>query len=173
MVTAPMMLVGLFALGCGRPPRAPSLTRNAPANGAYHSMYVESGEVKLVNGRAEVHDPEQTATVVLTDDAAFVDLDGDGRIDAAVVLVTSLGGTGSFYELAAVVDRASLPLHVASTDLGDRVKVESLRGDGRRVVLTVTTHRKEDPLGCPTLRVTKTYELQDSRLVEIGHRTLE
>jgi hypothetical protein len=166
MLIPRITLAAALAASCSVPPASAPLTRNALANGVYRSTYVESGEVKLSNGRADVRDSEQTVTVVLTDHAAFGDLDGDGRSDAAAVLVTSTGGTGSFYDLVAVVDRGGAPVHVASTRLGDRVQVESLGVDGRRVKLAMTTHAKEDPLCCPTLQVTRSYELQGSRLVE-------
>ena len=50
--------------------------------------------------------------------------------------------------------------------LGDRVQVESIGISLRQVQVRMVTHKPSDPQCCPTLRVTKRYELRGSQLVE-------
>ena len=145
-----------------------TLTREALQNAVYRSEYVESGEVKLVKGKASVDDPDGKVTVSLTDFVAFGDLNGDGSEDAAAVLVTSAGGTGSFYELAAVISRQEKPAHLGSVQLGDRIIIESVSIAGGRVIVRMIVHKRDDPQCCPTSHVNKTYELKGSQLLEIA-----
>ena len=166
LVVAVGLLVALVGPGTSGSFAVPTLSRDALRNTVYRSVYVGSGEVKLVNGKAEVDDPEGKVTVSLTDFVAFGDLNGDGLSDAVAVLVTHGGGTGSFYDLAAVIDRRGKAVHAASAPLGDRVKVESVGITAGQVEVRMVTHAREDPLCCPTLPVRKTYRLQGSQLVE-------
>ena len=83
---AVVVLVALVDPGSSGSFAVPTLSRDALRNAAYRSVYVVSGEVKLVNGKAEVDDPEGKVTVSLTEFVAFGDLNGDGLNDAVAVL---------------------------------------------------------------------------------------
>jgi len=100
------------------------------------------------------------------DAVAFGDLDGDGIADAAVVLFTSGGGSGTFKYLVAVLDRDGEPVQAARAYLGDRVPVRSLTIAGGRVVAETVTHRAGDGLCCPTLEVTRDFALRGGELAE-------
>lgn len=154
------------ALDATIPSGAAMLTRSQLEDATYHSKYSESGEVRLLDGKAEVNDPEDKVTVVLTDFVAFGDLNGDDKNDAVAILTTSMGGTGLFYELAAIIGREESPIHVASAALGDRVIIESVAIVGQGVKVSMVAHMPDDPLCCPTLRTTKTFHLMGPKLVE-------
>ena len=93
------------------------------------------------------------------------DLDGDGRPDAAVVLASQTGGSGTFIDLFAVLDRAEGPLTRGPASLGDRVKVDSLRVTDRAIRLHLLTHAPDDALCCPTLRTIETFVVHADTLM--------
>ena len=80
-----VVLVGFGVMGQSS---APTLNRDGLKNAVYRPAYVKSGELKLVNGKAEVYDPEGKVTVTLTELVAIGDLNGNGLEDAVLVLVT-------------------------------------------------------------------------------------
>jgi len=68
-----------------------------------------------------------------------------GRETGAVVLVTSLGGTGSFFELALLSKGTNGWENTDTILLGDRVKVYSVRIENDLIVVAMTTHGSNDP----------------------------
>lgn len=94
-------------------------------NATYHILIFQR-TVKLKNGLFEPLPPSQKALLagkylrVEMGPAALGNLTGDGREGAAVILRSSGGGSGVFYEVAAVVNKDGRPIHVASAELGDR-----------------------------------------------------
>ncbi|HZN04272.1 MAG TPA: hypothetical protein VFD06_11885 [Candidatus Polarisedimenticolia bacterium] len=151
----------------------PTATRPAPIddealmNGVYCSSdIVTEGPVRLANGQWSAEDDEGRQTLELGKDRARGDLDGDGREDAAVVLMGSGGGSGVFVDLALVLDRNGVPLHAASVALGDRVQVHGVSIEGNEVIVDVTQHGPGDPVCCPTQRVTRRFRYADGRLTD-------
>jgi hypothetical protein len=149
---------------------APALTEAALANASYPSEYTESGVVQLEDGeyRVPVAPGSATELVVTLDEVAFGDLNEDGVEDAAVILVTEPGGSGTFYDLAAVLNQNGEAVSVDSTLLGDRIQLEALAIEAGDIQVEMVTHGSSDPLCCPTQEVTQTYQLQDDQLVLIA-----
>lgn len=96
--------------------------------------------------------------------AAFGDLDGDGARDAAAVLATDLGGSGTFLYLAAMLNQDGQPVQAGSILLGDRVQVQALTIEDGNIVLKALAHGPDDPMCCPSQQATRTYGLQDGAL---------
>ncbi len=139
-----------------------ALTPEALQNSVYHSEYFKEGQVKLTNGKYE----SAGIVISLDEQMQFGDVTGDRIEDAVVVLVTDTGGNGAFYDLAVVVDENGTPVNIASTYLGDRVKIESIYIEAGKVTVSMVMHGETDPDCCPTLKVVKTYQLQGATLVE-------
>jgi hypothetical protein len=99
---------------------------------------------------------------------AFGDLNGDGREDAAVILAQDLGGSGTFMTLAAVLSDQGIPRYQAGTNLGDRVKVEAVSIKGGVILVTLVGHGPDDPMCCPTQKVTRSFRLEGNKLPEIA-----
>ena len=95
------------------------LTLNDAREAEYRSEWVETGRIGLSDG--EYLDSEARLRIRLAPFYAFGDLDGDGSDDAAVVLVTDPGGSGTFFDLAVLSEKRGAPVNVASRALGDRV----------------------------------------------------
>jgi hypothetical protein len=152
--------------GCESPRPTPALTRETLANATYTSTWTGRGELRLENGRFHSGAGGPPVEAVLLDPVAFGDLDGDGDADAAAPLSIWTGGSGVFVELVAMLAGRGGPEQAASVPLGDRVKVEALAIEGGRVRADILAHSEEDPMCCPSLKVTKSYRLQGAALVE-------
>jgi len=98
---------------------------------------------------------------------AFGDLNGDGVDDAAVILIESSGGSGSFIYLAAVINEDGTPVNVATQFVGDREQVKAISIEDGEITLNMVTHGPDDPMCCPTQEVTKRYRLAGDQLVEL------
>ena len=148
------------------------LTLEALKNAAYLSEWPADGVAQLVDGEYEEEIVPGAASklviVFYPDMYAFGDLDGDGVEDAAVVLATSGGGSGTFISLEAVINDEGTPHHVATAFLGDRVEINSVAIESGEITVDMVTHGPDDPLCCPTLEVTQEYELQGDTLVELS-----
>ena len=152
---------------------ASALTVELLRNGTYPSGWTDSGSVTLVDGtfKKSYEDPVFTLTVRLLDEIGRGDLDGDGNSDAAVVIATNGGGSGTFHELVVVLNRDGSPFPVATESLGDRVIIDSISIVAGRIELDMTTHGTGDALCCPSSPVSRVYVLGDSGLLlldEVG-----
>ena len=122
----------------------------------------EDGEGSIAYGEGAT---ERDYAGIDGDAVAFGDLDGDGFADAAVVVFTSGGGSGTFKYLIAVLDRDGAPEQAARVYLGDRVQVESVTIASGEIVMEMLAHRRSDGLCCPTLNVTRGFALRGDQLV--------
>ncbi len=144
-------------------------------NASYDGIYDQP--VTLVDGYYEgepfVEGGASRPTVTFVGDlVAYGDLNGDGVEDAAVLLAESSGGSGTFTYLAAVVNQDGQPVNAGTVLLGDRTQIKSLAIQNGQIVMEIVTQGPDDPMCCPTLKVRKTYSLQDGQLVEVGSEEL-
>jgi hypothetical protein len=154
------------------PPTAtpiPPLTLAALENAEYQSEWPADGLAKLTDGEYEEEIVPGAASKIIIrfypDMYAFGDLDGDGIEDAAVVLATSGGGSGTFISLEAVINDEGTPNHVATAFLGDRVRPMSISIESGQIGVDMIAHGPDDPMCCPSLEVTQKYELKGDELV--------
>ncbi|MCB0193341.1 MAG: WG repeat-containing protein, partial [Anaerolineae bacterium] len=144
------------------------LTPEALSNAEYASEWTEEGLAALVDG-VHTEQIDETASselsVSLVDDlVVYGDLNDDGLEDAVVVLVTSSGGTGVFYDLYAVLNDDGEPQPIIPVLLGDRVIINSIAINDGEITVQMITHRPSDGMCCPTLPVTLHYVLDDDQL---------
>lgn len=154
----------------GQTPTKSTLTMDVLKNAVYKSEFSAKGEVKLVDGLYKEKPAPESATelvITLSDKVAYGDLNGDGEEDAAVILITNSGGSGTFRHLAAVINHKGSPKNVASQFLGDRVGVQSVSIEPGKITVDLMTQAPNDPMCCPTLKVTRNYYLQDDKLVDV------
>ncbi len=173
---ARVVLNGRTYTGCGREGWRESqddvlnkaLTIDELKSGEYRSEWSAKGKIKLNDGIYQEKIAPDSATelvIKLSDKMALGDLNGDGAEDAAVILVSNPGGSGTFYELAAVINSRGKAKHAASVFLGDRVKVEDISISTGQIVVKMVTHDRTDPMCCPSLKVEQEYALQGDELV--------
>jgi hypothetical protein len=168
VVAALLLVTVAFMAGCGGEPEP--LTEEGLKNAEYHGIY--DGPVDLTEGKYEgepfVEGGASRPVVVFIEPYAFGDLDGDGVDDAAVLLVETSGGSGSFVYLAAVLNKNGKAVNEATTLLGDRAQVGELAIEDGQIHVKLLTHGPEDPMCCPSQESSETYTLEGNELVPEG-----
>jgi heat shock protein HslJ len=146
---------------------AAGLGDEALKNMEYSSEFTQSGVAPLTGGeyREQAAPGSATETIVtLTGHIARGQLSGQEA--AAVILVTDPGGSGTFYDLAVIVEQDGQPVNVATTLLGDRAQINALSIENNEIVVDMITHGPEDPMCCPTQQVVQTYALEGDQLIQ-------
>ena len=137
----------------------------------YLCEWAPRGTIQLQYGRFEgtpLPGPSTPLWVVMTHWNTAGDLDGDGLLDAAVVLRVRPHGSNDLWYLAAMLNENGRPRNVATVYLGDRVQVRDIVMRNGEIVLDVMTFSADEPL--MTLRREKRwiYRLEDrKRLVRL------
>lgn len=162
--------LALVAIACGRegPPAdggTPELTAAALRSATYESQYLDDGVVRLEDGMFA--DTARRTVVSLLPEYAVGDLDGDGAPDAAVILATNTGGSGTFRDLAIVLNRSGEPASGASLFLGDRVLVDRIGIVEGEIRVDLTMHGPADPMCCPSLAANRRFRLVGGILTEM------
>ncbi len=150
--------------------KVPALTQQQLKNAEYNSEYTSSGKAMLVNGKyEEPAAPNSASKITVTYvTSASGDLNGDGAPDAAVILATNTGGTGTFMTLEAVLNQNGAAVPTATAQLGDRTKVKSVSIAGGVITVDAVIHGPKDPLCCPTRPATLKYKLENGQLVQVA-----
>ena len=156
-------------LGCAEdegtvPQSAAELPAAVLRSATYQSQYVEGGEVTLDGG--VFRDTASRVALFFQPEYAAGDLDADGVPDAAIVLATTTGGSGTFLDLALVLNVDGQPVNAATLFLGDRVPVDRIRIVEGEVQVDLTMHGPADPMCCPSLEVTRRFRYESGDLVE-------
>jgi beta-lactamase class A len=112
-------------------------------------------------------------TVRLADIAAFGDLDGNLAPDAAVVLVGSGGGSGTFVDLATVRNEHGTAHPVATVLLGDRILVREVRIEDRQILVRLRVRGATDPFSLRTREISRHYALDGNSLVLLDESEAE
>jgi hypothetical protein len=157
-------MIGLIYPVC-----AADLTVNQLKNGKYLIPGWENpdqGEwVQLKNGEYTRRNPD-TPLFVNVVKIALGHLSNHQSQDAAVIYAYNTGGSGFFMVLCAVINDQGKPKNIAQTDLGDRVKINSLGLKAGKIIIDMVTHGPNDPACCPTVKKIATYVLVGNKLVE-------
>ena len=179
-----LLLAALAATGCDREPPAPpapviAAPRAAPSFAALGDLvYPLSGSapdrvlLTLKGGRFEpsLETPDEERLVAMAELEALHavgDLDGDGSPDAAVVLAWSGGGSGTFYELFAVLNEASGLRALDGALLGDRIDLKSIVVQTGRIRIGYIGAGPDDAACCPSKTFDKAWAIEAGKLVEV------
>lgn len=149
--------------------KEPAVNQKDLENAEYSSLSAYKGKVKLSRGlyREKAAKGSAAETIVaLTNHIACGK--AANRQGTAAILVTNTGGSGFFYDLAFMVDEKGRQINIATTALGDRVKIKSLTIENGNIIVQMVKHNKTDPKCCPTLDVTQKYTLQNNKLVLVS-----
>jgi hypothetical protein len=132
---------------------------------AEYKLPVSNKTVRLAGGSYTAGSGADYISANLMDKVAFGDLNGDGKPDSAILLAENTGGSGTFISLVVVLDENGQPVQTSSALIGDRAKIDSVTiGPDRKIVVTGAVQGPNDPMCCPTLQVTETYQLTKAGL---------
>ena len=169
------LLVMAFLLsGCaGQGPnqQEPNLIDGEPApltvdvlkNATYTSEFVKAGQAQLQDGMYEEKiDPDSASkiTLALSEHITLGDVNADTLDDAAVVLVASGGGSGTFYTLAIIINRARQSVSHSLRRISGTAFVSS-RSRSRITSSRCEcwAHGEGDAMCCPTQAEVRRYNL--------------
>jgi hypothetical protein len=107
-----------------------------------------TGEARLDDGvyEAEVAGSGPRNMVRLAPATAFGDLNGDGVEDAAVALLVTPGGSGSFTYVAAVINADGDARPTNAVLIGDRVALQSVRVVDGEIHVSWMDRKPSDPM---------------------------
>jgi len=140
----------------------------------YCEAYSET--VQLKNGVYIKEYPDSASVLrigIFNDNIVFGDLNNDEKEDAAVILDSSGGGSGHFYELAVMVNQDGTFKYLTGKLLGDRIKINSISIESGIITLDMVIHGPNDAMCCPTLEKTVKYKLSDNQLLEVEDETAD
>jgi heat shock protein HslJ len=143
-----------------------------PKSMTYRLKSFPSGTVTLTGGEYRGPAAPGSASeimVKLSDKNAFGIVNGEEA--AAVVLVTSSGGTGAFYDLALLSRGAKGWENRDTIFLGDRVAVHSVHIENNLIIVDMKTHGPNDPMCCPTLQMRRRVAVKGNRLAPVTEDT--
>ena len=143
-------------------------TAAPPPDAANASYQIDKTSVALVNGRAEAPTAPGSAAKAVTTllVKAVGDVDGDGRLDAAVLLVNEPGGSGSFTYVAVVLNAPTGAKATNTVLIGDRVAGQAVKLDGATIVVTYLDRRAGEAFSvAPSVVTTKRFVVKNGALV--------
>jgi hypothetical protein len=152
------LVLPVLAPSSARAQQPASPTRAQIEAATYPVPVAPGGTATLVGGKFEVaaapgSASKVTATLVNSANGVI-----GGQPGAAVVLATSGGGSGTFFELYVVDVTAKT---VARVSLGDRIRLDGLSVSAAgQVAVAMGVQAPGDPLCCATGQQTRFYELQ-------------
>lgn len=104
--------------------------------------------VTLVNGRAQINIALGSAvqeSVAMFGAPKEVDLDGDGDQDAVFFLTTDAGGSGTFYYVAAAINKEGRYFGTNAMFLGNRIAPQTIDFLEGRAVANYADHKPGEP----------------------------
>jgi hypothetical protein len=147
-------------------PQTPLSTFN-PQNFTYQ---IEGKSVTLVDGVNEEESAPESASSTITEyfgNEATGDLDGDGRVDRALLITQSTGGTGVFFYLVVLKATDAGYRSLEAFFLGDRIAPQNTRIADGIVSVNFATRATGEPMTAqPSIGVTKTFKLSGAGLLE-------
>jgi hypothetical protein len=145
------------------PSSVPEFSVDNLRNTIYYAPYYGK-TIKLDNGFYSEGSGATYYSVQMLDIYAYGDLDGDKKVDAAVILAENGGGTGVFESVVAVLNRSGIPHQISQVKLGDRVMINSADIARGVIHLNMTVHGPSDPACCPTQTQAHSFWLLGNKL---------
>jgi hypothetical protein len=144
------VLACLSATGCSIVPMGTVPAADVAAADPLNAAYVIDDQVLRL--RAGRHEPQAAPgsaamrTTRIFGKPAFGDLDDDGRPDAALLLVQQPGGSGSFFYVAAALNRSDGYHGTNAVLLGDRIAPQSVAIRHGVVMANYADRRADEPM---------------------------
>ena len=122
---------------------SPAPTATESHDGTY---IIEGQHITLTNGLSEIQAAPGSASKIITryfgNDVA-ADFDLDGRQDLAFIVTQDSGGSGTFYYVVALLNKASGAMGTHAALLGDRIAPQTLELAGKNTLIANFAVRKK------------------------------
>lgn len=142
-----------------------------PKNATYT---IDGKAITLVNGMAETAVAPGSAAKQVTryfGNPVQLDLNNDGTMDVAFLLVQSNGGSGTFYYVAAALNTPDGSLGTNAIFIGDRIAPQTTLLDPNnpgQFIVNYADRGADDPMSAqPSQAVSKWFKLEGNTLVEV------
>jgi hypothetical protein len=150
-VTTLVAVLACFSVpGCSIVPIGTVPAIDVAAADPLNAAYVVDGQaLRLRAGRHEVQAARSSAAMRTTrifGKPAFGDLDDDGRPDAVLLLVQHSGGSGSFFYVAAALNRSDGYHGTNAVLLGDRIAPQGIAVRHGVVMANFANRRADEPM---------------------------
>lgn len=145
-------------------------TASDPLNATY---WIEGEAVGLVDGRRERPAAPGSAITVHTliwQQPIYGDLDGDGDVDAALLLIHDPGGSGTFVYVAAAINADGRYRGTNTVLLGDRIEPRRIAIRNHAITVEYTDRRPDEPYSAaPSVDRTMILRVHDGKRLEKIH----
>ena len=167
-----LSLASLVLAGCSES-ESPSVdSATAPvdvANATYTGLAGIPESVTLTDGRWEGDPPVEggntfPAAYLSTQLTTRGDMNADGSPETAVIVVTTGGGSGSFFNLVVFAHREAGVEQVATRFLGDRLRIRSLEIVDGSLRMVSIEHGEYEAMCCPTQRIDRDFALAGNKI---------
>jgi hypothetical protein len=166
-IAAVILQLICFASTAAPPVGAQTLNDDALRNASYLFPTTTDWWVRLTDGEYSETDEHGSTLRLWLEDIERGDLDGDGVVEAAVILVWNGGGSGTFLSLALVENWHGIPVHRATIRLTDASEVLSLEIEDRTITARLLEPPRPTPASFTDPEQTRVYELRNGMLVEV------
>lgn len=150
------------------PPSTGDLLRSATIEGIYEGRAVTLHEGVYQGSPPTAGGASRPSVRLLETMIGRGDLDGAPGEEIVALLAESSGGSGERIYLSAFRRQEASIANVATTLVGDRVKLRRLSVDGGAVVLDVVQTAPGEPLCCGTQLARTTYRLRGERFEKVA-----
>ncbi|MFC1724768.1 hypothetical protein ACFL4T_04010 [candidate division KSB1 bacterium] len=136
-------------------------------NAEYRSEFIKGEKIKLKDGKYRKKyfpDSASELRVSLLEKHAVGDLNGDGIEDAAVVLISEPGGSGTFYHLAVLINENGKLRNIDSILLGDRIAINSIKIKSKKIEVKILSRGKDDPMNVLNKQLTHKFEIRNNKI---------
>jgi heat shock protein HslJ len=135
------------------------------------SYIIGNRVITLQNGQSEMEAAPGSASTIKTNiwgDMIYGDLDSDDIENVVLILVQSIGGSGTFYYVAAAVNQNGKYHGTNAILLGDRIAPQNVSTHNGLIVANYTDRRPGEPMtALPSVCKSKYFFLKNKELVEI------
>ena len=139
-----------------------------PLNAVYG---IEGHEIHLINGRADAEAAPGAVCRITTSvfgKPVYGDLDADGNEDAALLLIQSSGGSGTFYYATAALNTNGAYRGTNAVFLGDRIAPQTVEIRNGVFIANYADRRREEAMTTPpTVGKSKYLTFKDNELMDI------